>query len=807
MIRNYLLTALRSVRRHQLYSVINLLGLTIGLTCALLITTYVYYELQYDQFHENKNRIVRASLEYGEGGVSANTAVSPTAVLPAFQREFPEVVGGVRLYDASESRSRLVQGGDQTFQESGFFYADSTFFLVFSFPLLQGDPTTALTAPQSVVLTAEVAEKYYGPRWAEQSVIGKTLLVGTTRTPYQVTGVMANPPVLSHIHPRLIASTASLDWFQEEMWWSANYQTYLLLNEPEAIHTLREKIPALLRREVPDAFAADGYVTYNLLPVTDIHLRSTMDGELEPGGDYRYVYIFSAVAVLILLVACVNYVNLTTARATHRAREVGVRKVLGAYRGQLFGQFVGEAAMITTFSMLASVILAYLLLPYFQQLAQRNFTLDYLTQPAAIAAIVGISALVSVLSGAYPALLLSSFRPVQVLKGKLQTGGAGGPLRQGLVVFQFVISTFLIISTLIIYRQLTFIQQQKLGYDKDRLVTLPLDDLVYDQYDVLKNELEKQSEVEAVSAAYETPTDIQGGYGLTRTGTSDEFMMAATGLPVHQDFLETVGLTLVAGHDFTNTDLATIEKDSFHTRTYGFLINETAARALGFSPEEAMSQNITMTGRGSVLRGVVKDFHFNSLHKKIEPLIIFLEPRQSRRILVRISSQENVPTTLASLEAVWNRVIQHRPFDFTFIDDEFQALYTAEQQAGQLFNVFAAVAVFIACLGLFGLTAFTTVQRAKEIGIRKVLGASVLSIVVLLSRDVTKLVLIALFIAFPISYLLMDRWLEGFAYRIGIPVLGLALAGITALLIAWLTVSYQSMRAATANPVDALQNE
>ena len=804
MIRNYLLTALRSIRRHRLYSIINVLGLTVGLSCALLITTYVYYELQYDQFHTQKDRIVRASLEYGEGGIVANTAVSPTAVLPAFQREFPEVVGGVRLFETS----RLVQHDDQSFQEEQLFFADSTFFSVFSFPLLQGDSTTALTAPHSVVLTASVAEKYYGSQWAEQNVIGKTLLVGTDRTSYQVTGVMADPPVYSHIHPRLVASTTSLDWFQEEMWWSANYYTYLLLSNPEATSTLQEKILPLLRREIPDSFVGtDGYVKYNLLPLTDIHLRSSMDSEIEPGGDYRYVYIFSAVALLILLVACINYINLTTARATHRAREVGMRKVLGAYRSQLFGQFIGEAAIITALSMVASVVLAYLLLPYFQQLAQRDFTLDYLGQPVAIAAIVIVGIVVSLLAGAYPALVLSSFRPVQVLKGKLRTGGAGGSLRQGLVVFQFVISTFLIISTLIIYRQLNFIQQQKLGYDKDQLVALPLDAVVEKQYESLKTELKKQSQVEEVTAAYETPTDIAGGYALSRTGTSDEFTMAATGLPVDQDFLATAGLELVAGSDFTSADLAAIEKDSFDTRTYGFLINETAARALGFSADEAMQQNITMTGRGSVLRGVVKDFHFGSLHKKIEPLIIFLEPRQTNIVLVRTAPNSNPLATRAALKTAWDNVVQHRPFEATFLNDEFVALYTAEQQAGQLFNVFAAVAVFIACLGLFGLTAFTTVQRAKEIGIRKVLGASVVSIVVLLSRDITKLVLIALLVAIPISYFLMDRWLAGFAYHISIPVVGLAVAGLIALLIAWLTVSYQATRAATANPVDALQGE
>lgn len=807
MIKNYLLTALRSLSRHRLYSIINVLGLTVGLSCVLLIATYVYYELQYDQFHEQKDHIVRASLEYGEGGVVAKTAVSPTAVLPTFQREFPEVVGGVRLVNASDLRPRMVQSGDQSFQEKQFFYADSTFFSVFSFPLLRGDSVTALTAPQSIVLTASIAAKYYGAQWTNQEIVGKTLLVGTDRTPFKVTGVMADPPVYSHIHPRLVASTTSLKFFQEEMWWSANYFTYLLLSEPEAIQSLREKIPTLLRREVPDAFVADGYVAYNLLPLTDIHLRSDMDGELEPGGDYRYVYIFSAVALLILLVACINYVNLTTARATHRAREVGMRKVLGAYRSQLLGQFMGEAALITTLSMLASLVLAHLLLPYFQQLTQRGFTLDYLGKPVAIACLVGIGMLVSLLAGAYPALVLSSFRPVQVLKGKLRTAGAGGSLRQGLVVFQFVISTFLIISTLIIYRQLGFIQEQKLGYDKDQLVALPLDDIVYEQYEALKTELKKQNQVEEVSAAYETPTNIQGGYGLSLAGTSDEFTMAATGLPVHEDFLATAGLELVAGHDFTTADLAAIQADSFELRTFGFIINETAARALGFSPEEAMQQDITMTGRGSVLRGVVKDFHFGSLHKKIEPLIIFFEPWQSRTILVRTAAHSNPSATLAALEEAWERVVQHRPFDFTFIDDEFSALYTAEQQAGQLFNAFALVAVFIACLGLFGLTAFTTVQRAKEIGIRKVLGASVLSIVVLLSRDITKLVLIALLIAGPLSYFLMDRWLKGFAYHIGISTAGLVIAGLVALLIAWLTVGYQATRAALANPVDALRNE
>ena len=804
MIKNYLLTALRSIRRHQLYSVINVLGLTVGLSCVLLIVTYVYHELQYDQFHEHKDRIVRASIEYGEGGVVAKAAVSPTAVLPAFQREFPEVVGGVRLY----ATSRPVQQGDQSFQETQFFFADSTFFSVFSFPLIQGNPVTALVAPQSVVLTASVAEKYYGKQWSEQNIVGKSLLIGTDRTAYQITGVMADPPVSSHIYPRLVASTTSLDWFQEETWFSANEYTYLLLGKPEAIHSLREKIPALLKREVPaDFVGTDGYVKYNLLPLTDIHLRSSMDGEIEAGGDYRYVYIFLAIALLILLVACINYVNLTTARATHRAREVGMRKVLGAYRSQLFGQFVGEAAMITALSMLASLVLAHLLLPYFQQLAQRDFTLDYLGQPFTIVCIVGTGILVSLLAGAYPALILSSFRPAQVLKGKLRSIGSGGSLRQGLVVFQFAISTFLIISTLVIYQQLDFIQQQKLGYNKDQLVALPLDDLVEERYDALKAELKKQSPVEEVSTAYETPTDVQGGYALSRTGTSDKFTMASTGLPVGQDFLATTGLELIAGQDFTSADLAAIEKDSFDTRTYGFLINETAARALGFSAEEALQQNITMTGRGSVLRGVVKDFHFGSLHKKIEPLIIFFEPRQTHVILVRMAHDSHPSVALATLEEAWNQVIQHRPFEATFLDDEFDALYTAEQQAGKLFNVFAAVAIFIACLGLFGLTAFTTVQRAKEIGIRKVLGASVLNIVMLLSQGITKLILIALVVAVPVSYYLMSRWLEGFAYRIDVPVAGLVLAGVAALSVAWLTVSYQATRAATANPVDALGNE
>ena len=803
MLKNYILTSLRNFRRHQLYATINVLGLTVGLSCVLLIITYVYYELQYDQFHVQKERIVRASLEYGEGGIVAKAAVSPTAVLPVFQRAFPEVVGGVRIFETS----RLVQQQDKSFQEEHFFYADSTFFSVFSFPLLQGDSSTALTAPQSVVLTASVAEKYYGEQWANQGVVGKTLLIGTDRTPFTVTGVMANPPVYSHFHPRLIASTISLDWFQEEMWWSANYYTYLLLNEPEAIHTLEAKIPALLKRELPDDFGEGNYVQYNLLPLSDIHLQSDMSSELEPGGDYRYVYIFSAVALLILLVACINYVNLTTARATHRAREVGMRKVLGAYRSQLFGQFISEAALITVLSMLASLVLAHLLLPYFQQLAQRDFTLDYLGQPVAIACIVGIGILVSLLAGGYPAVVLSSFRPVQVLKGKVRASGAEGKLRQGLVVFQFVISTFLIVSTFIIYQQLNFIQQQKLGYDKNQLIALPMDDKVRDQYEALKTELKKQNQVEEVSAAYETPTNIQGGYTLSLAGTSDEFSMATTGLPVSEDFLSTAGLELVAGYDFNPTDLAAIEADSFHLRTFGFMINETAARALGFSPEEAMQQDITMTGRKSVLRGVVKDFHFGSLHKKIEPLVIFFDPWQSRTILVRTAAHSNASATLAAMRNAWDKVIRHRPFEATFLNDEFNALYTNEQQAGQLFNVFALIAVFIACLGLFGLTAFTTVQRAKEIGIRKVLGASVLSIVVLLSRDITKLVLVALLLAIPLSYFLMDRWLESFAYRIGVPVTGLVVAGIIALLIAWLTVSYQAIRAALSNPVDALKSE
>ena len=803
MIKNYLFTALRSIRRHQFYSIINVLGLTVGLSCALLIVTYVYHELQYDEFHEHKDRIVRAGVEYNMGGVVTKAAVSPNALLPSFQREFPEVVGGVRVI----STSRAVQSAGQSLQEEQFFYADSTFFSVFSFPLLQGTSRTVLNAPQTVVITASTAEKYFGSKWSQQDVVGQTLLVGTDRTAYRIRGVMADPPVNSHIHPALVASTESLDWFQEEQWEPSNYYTYLLLSDAQAIYTLPDKIMDLARRELSYVFEAGGSVTYHLLPLTDIHLRSTMMVEAEPGGNYQYVYIFSAVAVLILLVACINYVNLTTARATYRAREVGMRKVLGAYRSQLFGQFMGEVVLITLLALVASLIFAQLLLPYFQQLAQREFTLDYLGEPWAIGSIVLLSVLVSLLAGAYPALVLSAFRPARVLKGKLSSMGAGGRLRQGLVVFQFAVSVFLIIGTLIIFRQLQFIQQRSLGYDKEHLLALPLDKIVYDQYDALKAELEKQSAIEAVTAATETLTNIRGGYGLTLAEAPDEFMMGTTGLAVHQDFLTTTELTLLAGSDFTSADVEAATRENDDDRTYAILINETAARALGFSPEEAMNQRITMIAQPSVLRGVVEDFHFKSLHTTIEPLVIFLAPEQSNTVLVRLASESNVSAALTAVESAWNKVVKHRPFEATFLDDEFDALYTAEQQAGQLFTVFAIVAIFIACLGLFGLTAFTTVQRAKEIGIRKVLGASVSSIVVLLSRDITKLVLVALLVALPVSYFLMERWLTSFAYHINVPVVGLVIAGLAALLIAWLTVGYQAARAATDNPADALQNE
>lgn len=794
MLKNFFKTALRNLLRHKGFSLINIAGLSIGLACCLIIVFYVLDELSYDQFHEKADRIVRVTMEYGFGGQVGRTENTGTKVAPAFNRDFPEVAQTVRVYD----QPAIVNYQDKLFEEKRFFYADSTFFHIFSFHMLKGDPAQVLDAPNQVVLTQSTARKYFG----EEDPIGKIIQVNDEKD-YLVTGIAEDVPINSQIKFDFMASFSSLDVSHTEEWFSASYKTYLLLNSQEAIASLQTKIPGYMEEQMREtSFYGQGFLTYDLEPLTKVHLYSELSG-FEPNGDIRYIYIFSIIALLILVIACTNYMNLTTARAVERAKEVGVRKVLGAQKRELFWQFMGESVFIITIALVISVLLAELLLPFFNTLAERQLQIDLMGNPWLLSALLVTGLIVGLLAGSYPSLALSAFLPVKVLKGSFKTSGKGLWLRKTLIIFQFVISSFLTISTLVIQQQLNYIQDKKLGYDKEHVMVLPADDKIINHLSTFKSELKQNPDIQYVTVARESPIFIHGSYGIKELGAEQHNLI--TGIPVDIDFAKTLGLEFISGTDFTSTD----EKLSLLPAgevINAMILNEAAVKEMGWAPEEAIGKEVALSPRKGVIRGVVKNFHYAPFHESVGPLVIFLERLQGGVMMVKMAG-ENITETIQFVETKWKILAPHRPFEYDFLDSEYTQLYQAEQQIGKIFKTFAFLAILLACLGLFGLAAFTAQQRTKEIGIRKVLGASISSIVTLLSKDFVKLILIAFAIAAPMAGYAMHQWLEDYAYRVELSAGVFFIAGILALLIAFFAISWQSIKAALANPVESLRDE
>ena len=799
MLQNYLKIALRNLLRHRVFSIINIVGLAIGLTACLLIALYIQDELAYDAFHEKGDRIARVVMEYSQGNTGVTKdGVTGTKVAPAFKRNFPEVEAGVRMMSAQN----VVKLGEKLFTEKRFYYADAPFFDIFSFKLLVGDPKKVLSEPNTLVISANTAQKYFG----SDNPVGKILRVNDAKD-FTITGVAADCPQNSQIQFDLLASFTSLRAAQsEETWWNANYTTFLLLKNKENIQTLQAKITPFMKTQFSKEEMADGFLTYSLEPYSQVHLHSQVENTFEPNGNIAYLYIFSIVALLILVIACVTYLNLTTARATERAKEVGMRKVLGAARKQLFEQFMTESAMLTVVALLLSIVLTNLFLTPFNALIDKKIMPSSIFSPYNLAFMLGIGLTITMLAGSYPALVLSSFQPIKVLKGAFKFSFSGLFLRKSLIIFQFMISVFLIISTIIIKNQLHFIQNKELGYQKDQVLVLPMDSKVNEKLQTFKSVFKSNAEVLGVSGAYETPVFINGGYSMWGEGMLLGKQKSVAALPVDENFAETVGLKIIAGTDFSEADMKRITNTDEKKNYFYFIINESAVKSMGWTVENAVGKKMDLgeSRRGEV-KAVIKDFHFASLHQKIEPLVIFPDV-SFNTLMVRLSGKD-VPQTLALLSKQWKEIAPQLPFEYEFMDDEFNRLYTSETRIGTAFGVFAFLAIFLACLGLFGLATFTILQRTKEIGIRKVLGASVQQIVGLLSKDFLKLVILSILIASPIAYYFMDKWLQDFAYRVDISWWIFALAGIVAIVIALLTVSYQAIRAALANPVKSLRTE
>lgn len=800
MVKNYLLASIRSLRKHFSYSVINIVGIGLGLATCILLSVWINHELSYDKFHKNASRIYRGSLEYSFGGQTSKTSVSPTALLPVLKKNFAEVENGVRIDNPSGWSPYIVKNNDKLFQEKKFYFADSSFFQVFSFKLLQGNPDKALTEPNSVILTQSSAKKYFGT----EDVIGKSITVNN-KTEYKITGLMENLPSNSMIQFDFLGSFSSLDASKEQIWWSANYQTFFLLTPKGDVNSLRQKTNALVKKELASELTGKGdYVVYNFTPLTDIYLKSEVD-EPEIVGNIQYIYIFSAIAFLVLAIACINYINLATARAAGRAKEVGVRKVAGALRSQLFTQFISESLLVTFLGFGLALVLAQLTLPLFNSLTGKNFIYTDLFNLNFISICILAWLVIGLAAGAYPAIALSSFKPVSVLKGNFKNSGQGAWLRQGLVVFQFSVSIILMVGTTVIVKQIDFIQNKKLGYEKENVIVIPLDRKTRDSYEQLKTEFERSGKIISMGRSTEAPTKIKGGYALNMKGSGSEKGMIVTATAIDKDFVPTMNIKIVAGKNFSEGDFQKLKSDT----TFSFMLNQAALKELGLPLENAIGTKVNLSSRKGEIVAIVEDFHFSSMHEKISPIVLFTahDLWDLNNAFVRLKPGD-FNSSLEELKSIATTLLPQRPFEYEFLDQQYQKLYDKEQRMGNVSTLFAILTIAIACLGLLGLVAYAAAQKTKEIGIRKVLGATSSSIVGLITKSYIKLVIVAIAIGIPTAYWIMDTlWLNSFAYHATIGIAPLIFVALACVFIAFATASFQAVKAAWVDPAKTLRSE
>ncbi|TSD66895.1 FtsX-like permease family protein [Inquilinus sp. KBS0705] len=802
MIKNYLKTAWRNLVQNKTTSIISVAGLAVGICCFLLLTTYLINELRYDRFNEKADRITRVIYSYKSPNFDEPrvTAVTPTAAVPVFKQEFSEIEDGVRIVDYSDMRGGIVQFNDKLFREKKILMADDAFFKLFTFKFIAGNAASALANSTSIVITKSIANKYFGA----DDAMGKILKVDGTNM--MVGGVIQDVPEYSQIKFDMIGNYASMPRSLTRAWDSANDYAYFLLKPGANRVAVEKKMNTYLDNLFKDNSSTGEKVWYNLEPLTKVHLYSAVSG-LTPAGNIKYVYILGFVAIILLVLACVNFLNLVTARSAERAKEIGVRKVMGAQRKQLFFQFITEAGIITLCSLLIGIFLASISFQGFSNFAGQQMDFNTWNRSWLIEAMVALFFIVTLLAGTYPSLYLSAFKPVIILKTK-STGAAGGNLlRKSLVVFQFVVSVFFIIGTLIAGSQLQYMRNLNTGMDRSQVMVLDIGGMGFDQLQPYKNALAQQPGVLGATASYNSPVNVRGGYSINSAeGKTSDFNLPVTATPVERSFIKVMGMKLVAGRDLDLSDEKQVLNQVDSLRKYSFILNETAVAAMGWKPEQAIGKHIGLNGRVGTIKAVAKDFNYSSLHEKIEPMVVFPEYSWFGKLLVKTNGR-NTANTIAAIETQWHKFYPNSPFEYHFLDEEFEAMYKNDQRTGDILKAFTGVTIFISCLGLFGLAVFSTRQRVKEIGIRKVLGAGVGTIVRLISFDFLKLVFIAILISSPLAWYVMHQWLQDFAFRINISWWIFALAGCMAALIAFLTVGYQSVKAALSNPVKSLRSE
>lgn len=805
MIKNYFKVAFRNLFRNKFYSLLNITGLAIGIASCLLIVLFVTDELSYDTYYENSENTYRLTMSGALNGSAFDLALVGPIVGKTMMEDFPEITNYGRF---RQSGAPFIKYGENIFKEDKFAFADNSILEIFGINLIYGDPETALMEPKSLVMSQTAARKYFG----DENPVGKIVEYGSAKD-YQVTGVYEDIPNNTHFDLDVMCSMITREESKQAIWMSMNFQTYVVLSEGADVGEMAKRFPEMLKTyigpelkqfmnlEWEDMEENGSLLAFSMQPVTDIHLHSDLQGELDANGDITYVYIFSAIAFFILLIACINFMNLATARSAHRAKEVGVRKVLGSVKRQLIAQFLAESILISLISFLLAIGLAYMAVPFFNDLANKQLSIPF-SNPVFIASVFGGVLTVGLLAGSYPAFFLSAFQPVTVLKGSLSNGMKSGALRSVLVVIQFCTSIFLVIGTLVITNQLDFIQNKNLGFDRDQVLIVNDAYLARSNTAALKTQIESFSEVKSASYSSYLPTPSSSNMNVFFDGIvpSQDNQVLMSNWFVDYEYFETLGMEVVQGRNFSR---------DFATDSLGIIINESAVKEFGFEDPigEIIGTFVSQQGdvQGLKVVGVVKDFHYQTLKNKIAPLAMQLG--NSTGLLNLKVNTRDYSGLLSKIEESWMDLAPNQPFETSFLDDRFGRMYDAEQRLGKIFGIFAGLTILVACLGLFGLAAYTAENRIKEVGIRKVLGANVGQLVYLLSRDIGKLVLIAFVIGAPLAWYAMDSWLQGFQYRtnIGVSVFVLTLSG--SLLIALLTMCYQSLKAATSNPVKSLRTE
>ncbi len=789
--------------RQKAYSIINISGLSIGIAATLVILIYIADELSYDKFHQGAERIYRIGFRGRLQGNEFTTAVSPAPLGATMQREIADVAEVVRF---GLWRTMPMNFGDKSFTEKHFLVADSNFFKFFSFPVVAGNPDNFLKGPDKLVITESAAKKYFG----NENPIGKIMLRGSDRRASEITGVVKDPPHNSHIQFNMVLSAESWNYLRSnDEWTSSNIYTYVKLHPNGSLTNLKKDLDRMMeiyfgpelekligtslvqfRAQGDDA----GFITQ---PFLDIHLHSNIDEEITPNGNMQYLYIFGIISVFIIAIACINFMNLSTARSANRAKEVGVRKTIGAIRERLFFQFLSESLIYSIISMLLALFIIALTLDSFNLLSGKDLSFSIFAHPAVITALAVFTIVVGLLAGSYPAFYLTAFKPSEVLKGKIRAGFKNSALRNTLVVCQFVISIALIFGSLVVYRQLTYLQEKNLGFDKENVIEL-LHTLALDQNArPFKNEIQANPMFKGGSFADNLPPKITWNSAFRKAGSEQDFLLSIN--VVDHDHVEVMGYKMIEGRFFS---------EDFRSDTAAAILNETAFRQMGF---KNLDEAVLISYRSDPPRplkviGVIKDFNFSSLRESVRPLVMLPAHEPALAMAIRLAPG-NSQDQLKTLEGIWKKYAGSAPFEYSFLDQNFDALFRAEQRMGQIILIFTVLAIAIACLGLFGLAAYTAEQRAKEISIRKVLGASIPQIMILMSRDFTILVLVAFAIASPLAWYMANQWLSGFANRITIDIWVMVISGMVAFVIALLTISSQSIRAARENPVKAMRSE